>query len=406
MRLLRAGVPQQGPHPDPAPADRARCARSSGAELAGDHAPGRGAARRTTSTRRGHLRRRRHVPDRLPGGHQHRDAGEATAQGRRRPASTNGAWDAAAKHWGGVTRGARAGADGRPQGCPPPPSPRRTRLRGAWCSAPTPCPLYSAELPRRRPRRGSARRRPATVDAVYFPACVGTHVRTRRATARPGVQAASSSSASGPGSRSSCPDGIDGLCCGTPWSSKGIDRRPGDDAARRPLAALRAATGTASCPIVCDASSCTEGLRQAVESDARAAGQRALRMVDAVEFARTNGSCPGCPATRSCESLALHPTCSSTRLGLERRPRSRRRRPWPTRVEVPENWGCCAFAGDRGMLHPELTASATATAGRRGGGHGRRRARLVQPDLRTGHDPGHRRAQYRHVLELLEEVTR
>ncbi|CAB4964340.1 unannotated protein [freshwater metagenome] len=30
-------------------------------------------------------------------------------------------------------------------------------------------------------------------------------------------------------------------------------------------------------------------------------------------------------------------------------------------VEVPTDWGCCGFAGDRGLLHPELTASATAT---------------------------------------------
>ncbi|MFG2990606.1 hypothetical protein ACGFZK_15175 [Streptomyces sp. NPDC048257] len=29
-------------------------------------------------------------------------------------------------------------------------------------------------------------------------------------------------------------------------------------------------------------------------------------------------------------------------------------------VVVPDDAGCCAFAGDRGMLHPELTASATA----------------------------------------------
>ena len=26
---------------------------------------------------------------------------------------------------------------------------------------------------------------------------------------------------------------------------------------------------------------------------------------------------------------------------------------------VPDSWGCCGFAGDRGMLHPELTKSAT-----------------------------------------------
>ena len=29
-------------------------------------------------------------------------------------------------------------------------------------------------------------------------------------------------------------------------------------------------------------------------------------------------------------------------------------------VVVPDDAGCCAFAGDRGMLHKELTESATA----------------------------------------------
>jgi D-lactate dehydrogenase len=28
-------------------------------------------------------------------------------------------------------------------------------------------------------------------------------------------------------------------------------------------------------------------------------------------------------------------------------------------VTVPQHVGCCAFAGDRGFLHPELTAAAT-----------------------------------------------
>jgi D-lactate dehydrogenase len=33
------------------------------------------------------------------------------------------------------------------------------------------------------------------------------------------------------------------------------------------------------------------------------------------------------------------------------------------RVVVPPSWGCCGFAGDRGFLHPELTAAATAVEG-------------------------------------------
>lgn len=79
-------------------------------------------------------------------------------------------------------------------------------------------------------------------------------------------------------------------------------------------------------------------------------------------------------------------------------------------VFTPEGWGCCAFAGDRGMLHPELTASATAAES----------AEVAEADAeRDGFDAfvsanrtceiGMSRATgkpYRHVLEVLEELSR
>ena len=71
---------------------------------------------------------------------------------------------------------------------------------------------------------------------------------------------------------------------------------------------------------------------------------------------------------------------------------------------MPLNWGCCAFAGDRGMLHPELTASATM----------REAAEVAQIDAelhascnRTC-EVGMSRAtgrDYRHVLELLADFA-
>ena len=74
-------------------------------------------------------------------------------------------------------------------------------------------------------------------------------------------------------------------------------------------------------------------------------------------------------------------------------------------VEIPENWGCCGFAGDRGMLHPELTESAT-----------KAQAADVVAMNATAHASCNRMCElgmtratghpYRHVLELLEEVTR
>ena len=125
------------------------------------------------------------------------------------------------------------------------------------------------------------------------------------------------------------------------------------------LPALWQASDTGRLPVVCDASSCTEGLdtmRRLAEDPS--GPWSALRFVDAVEFAHDR-LLPGLTVTAPLGSLALHPTCSSTQLGLQRR-RRRGGRADRGRGDVPVDWGCCGFAGDRGLLHPELTASATA----------------------------------------------
>jgi D-lactate dehydrogenase len=195
------------------------------------------------------------------------------------------------------------------------------------------------------------------------------------------------------------PPNIDSLCCGTPWSSKGL--ADGQAAMRRKtLAALRTATNDGELTIICDASSCTEGLRQTIESDTN---EPPLRVVDAVEFAAVS-ILPQLPDYRKLESLALHPTCSSTRMGINGALETLAGAV-AAKVEVPENWGCCGFAGDRGLLHPELTESAT-----------RAQAADVAAMGATAHASCNRTCElgmtratgepYRHVLELLEEVTR
>jgi D-lactate dehydrogenase len=314
----------------------------------------------------------------------------------------NGVWNAAARHWKGVTRGASLAltvVNKVPAAVITPPNTAARAVLGKDT-----VPLYSAELP----GGGSGRKRPTPageVDAVYFPACVGTMFGPAEAspgTEGRGVQYSFEQLCDRAGVTLLVPEGIDGLCCGTPWSSKGMDA--GRKTMReKTLAALREATREGELPIVCDASSCTEGLRQAVESDTPAAGQRALRMVDAVDFAAEH-ILPQLPEHGKLESLALHPTCSSTRMGLNDA-LGAVAGAVAARVEIPENWGCCAFAGDRGMLHPELTASATA-----------KQASEVADMEATAHASCNRTcelgmtratgAQYRHVLELLEEVTR
>ena len=74
-------------------------------------------------------------------------------------------------------------------------------------------------------------------------------------------------------------------------------------------------------------------------------------------------------------------------------------------VFIPENWACCGFAGDRGLLHPELTASATAAE-----------AKEVQAKSFTKYASSNRPCEigmtqatgqsYQHLLELLEQATR
>jgi D-lactate dehydrogenase len=195
------------------------------------------------------------------------------------------------------------------------------------------------------------------------------------------------------------PQGIDGLCCGTPWSSKGLV----DGQAtmhRKTLAALRAATRDGELPIICDASSCTEGLRQTIETDP---SEKPMTVVDSVEFALTH-ILPTLPDHAKLDSLALHPTCSSTRLGINASLQEVARAV-AGHVQVPENAGCCAFAGDRGMLHPELTASATQqeaadVAAMGAGAHASCNRTCELGMTRATGQP------YRHVLELLEELTR
>ncbi|WP_407342618.1 FAD-binding and (Fe-S)-binding domain-containing protein [Pengzhenrongella phosphoraccumulans] len=307
----------------------------------------------------------------------------------------NGVWGTAAKNWSVVTQGASLALDvvrKVPIGVVLAPD----KLARAVLGKDT-VPLYSAEIP----GGGSARKRPAPTAepvAVYFPACVGTMFGPAVDTS-PGIQKSFEQLCERAGVTVLVPEGIDSLCCGTPWSSKGLEAGEAT-MHRKTLAALRLATRDGVLPIVCDASSCTEGLRHTVESDP---SDRPMTIIDSVEFAISH-ILPLLPDYTKLESIVVHPTCSSTRMGMNEDLKTVAGGV-AERVEVPENWGCCAFAGDRGMLHPELTASATAAEA----------ADVAALDV-SAHASCNRTCElgmtratgepYRHVLELLEEVTR
>lgn len=303
-------------------------------------------------------------------------------------------WSVAATGWGAVTR---AGSVALTLAATAPLPLVRTATDAARAVLGTDTvPRYSAELP----AGGSARRALGRVagaagvepSAVFLPACVGSMFGPAegigateafvRLLERAGVAAV-------------VPDGIESLCCGTPWSSKGYAKGHATMTARV-RAAVREATGDGSLPVVCDASSCTEGFAATLRADG-------IRVVDAVAFAASD-LLPALTPTPVAELLALHPTCSSTQLGIDPALRVVAEAV-ASEVRVPDAWGCCAYAGDRGMLHPELTAAATApeaaeVAGWAADAHAScNRTCELGMTKATGES-------YVHVLELLERATR
>ncbi|OKI48949.1 FAD-binding and (Fe-S)-binding domain-containing protein [Micromonospora sp. CB01531] len=310
-------------------------------------------------------------------------------RGDRTGSVAQAGWRGAANRWGAATRGMARGLD--LAGALPPALPEvATRAARAVLGADR-VPQWRRDLP-----RGGQVRRPRPVDepdAVFVPSCLGTLFAP--AEGGSGVAAAVLTLAARAGVRLLVPDGVATMCCGTPWSSKGLTagyQRVHD----RVPPALRAASRDGALPVVSDAASCTEGFAKLLAE----AGP--LRVVDAVAYAAAE-LLPRLTVRRRLGALALHPTCSSTRLGLDEALLTVARA-IADEVVVPDGWQCCGFAGDRGLLHPELTAAAT-----------REEAAAVSARPFDGYASVNRTCEigmaratgqpYRHLLELLADAT-
>ncbi|HIW99089.1 MAG TPA: FAD-binding oxidoreductase [Candidatus Nesterenkonia stercoripullorum] len=318
------------------------------------------------------------------------------------------AWRSAAKHWGAATTAAGRGLDLAAK------APNRAilgpnRAARSLLGADT-VPQWTADLP----RGGTARSRVhestgvgTAPAAIFLPSCQGAMFAPAEGSS--GVQAAVESLCRAAGVALVLPPGVDDLCCGTPWSSKGYSRGH-ELMAERVLDAVHAVRAehdpelTRDLPVVVDAASCTEGVAGIMHQAHDAGDPRASTVMDAVQFT-VEHVLPQLRVDpdRRVESLTLHPTCSSYKAGLNADLRSLADAAAKT-VHVPADWNCCGFAGDRGMLHPELTASATAAE-----------ARQVQEIGAQEHASCNRACEialsratgqpYRHVLETLADVV-
>src|SRR5829696_2102292 len=144
-------------------------------------------------------------------------------------------------------------------------------------------------------------------------------------------------------------------CGPPPGEGDGDGVRPG-----RTAGALWGWTSEGDLPVVIDASSCVLGLKSEVvenltEENRERHGK--LEILDSVAWAQR--LLPNLQIKEKLGSVAVHPTCSTRHLGLERELRAIAGE-MANEVVQPVRATCCGMAGDRGLLHPELTASATA----------------------------------------------
>lgn len=212
-------------------------------------------------------------------------------------------------------------------------------------------PLWNRAMP----TYAAARKIPRTMvpdgqPVVYFPSCVARTmgpalgdpdqdplpVVTARVLAKAGYQVI-------------YPPDMQRLCCGMPFSSKGFVRVGNQKAAELEAALLDVSRG-GEYPVVCDTSPCLLRMRRLFTSN--------LQLYETVEFTyrflldRLNIS-------RLPETVAIHTTCSSQKMGLDATFLAIAQA-CAAEVVVPERVGCCGFAGDRGFSFPELNAAALA----------------------------------------------
>lgn len=308
-----------------------------------------------------------------------------------------------AKHWAGTVRGLRAAL--RAAEAVPDPMLGAASSAGRTVLGKGVVPkLGSGRLPKAGPPR-PAPRTPADAAVVFFPACIGSMFGPAGGElAGPGATAAFLALCERAGISVAIPPGIDGLCCGTPWASKGFTEG-NVEMARRVFAALWSASRGGTLPVACDASSCAHGLDgigAALDGPARERFEQ-LRIVDAVTFVRES-VLPGLRVQRRLPSLAIHPTCSTVHMGTVEDLRAAAEAV-AERVVVPTAWGCCGFAGDRGLFYPELTDGATeAEAAELAGAEVVGYASSNRTcELGMSHATGQ---DYHHVLELLDLATR
>ena len=188
------------------------------------------------------------------------------------------------------------------------------------------------------------------------------------------------------------PENLRDLCCGMAFDSKGF-REEGAMKADELNRALREVSNDGELPVYVDMSPCLYRMKETLD--------RRLRLYEPIEFMLA--FFPERLKFRKLpETVAIHTTCSSAKMGLSSRFRDLAEM-CAERVVVPDGVGCCGWAGDRGFTFPELNASALAglrsgIPGECSGGYSTSRTCEIGLSLHSG-------LSYKSIVYLVDRCT-
>lgn len=142
------------------------------------------------------------------------------------------------------------------------------------------------------------------------------------------------------------PPNYENLCCGTIWESKGMPKIA-DQKTKELEDALWLASNGGEYPILCDQSPCLYRMKHKIER---------LKLYEPVELIETFlvDRLDFHPVD---EPIAVHATCTTRKMQLTQLLVKLAQR-CSTNVLLPEEVGCCGFAGDKGFTRPEVNAYA------------------------------------------------
>ncbi|MDR1881391.1 MAG: FAD-binding oxidoreductase [Prevotella sp.] len=189
------------------------------------------------------------------------------------------------------------------------------------------------------------------------------------------------------------PEGINGLCCGMAFSSKGLKEEGARKSKELEEALFKASEG-GKYPILFDMSPCFYTFREANMN-------KSLKIYDPVEF-MLRFVMPKLQVRNPRETVAVFPVCSVKKIGMEQQLLQLAKMCSKKVSFVDSN--CCGFAGDRGFTYPELNK------------HGLRRlAGQIPSDCKEGYSTSrtceigmseYSDINFKSIFYLIDEVTK